>query len=96
LFESVPQVKVLSPVDIVISHGGNNTVNESLAAGKPLLLMPVGGEQGDNASRVVYLGVGLRADIKRSTSQEISMKVRYLIEELAFRKSAEKIADILA
>lgn len=96
LFERVPQVEILSRVDAVISHGGNNTVNETLAAGKPLLVMPIGGEQGDNASRVVYLGVGLRADIKRASSQEIGTKVSHLIEEPTFRQRAEEIADALA
>lgn len=96
LFESVPQVEMLSCVDAVICHGGNNTVNETLAAGKPLLIIPVGGEQGDNASRVVYLGVGLRADIKRANSHDIGAKVRRLIEEPIFAQRAREIADALA
>jgi MGT family glycosyltransferase len=96
LFERVPQVEVLARVDAVISHGGNNTTNETLAAGKPLLVMPVGGEQGDNASRVVYLGAGLRADMKRSTSQEIKEKVTRLIEEPAFGQKARELAEALA
>lgn len=95
LFESVPQLEVLSRVDVVISHGGNNTVNETLASGKPLLVMPVGGEQGDNASRVVYLGVGLRADLKKSTFQEIATKVKRLIEEPSFRQRAKEIANAI-
>lgn len=96
LFENVPQLEVLLRVDAVISHGGNNTVNETLAAGKPLLVMPVGGEQGDNASRIVFLGVGLRVDIKKSTSKEIGAKVRRLIEEPTFSQRAQEIADVLA
>jgi MGT family glycosyltransferase len=92
---NLPQVEILSRVDVVISHGGNNTVNETLAAGKPLLVMPVGGEQGDNGSRVVYLGVGLRLDIKQSTSQEIGAKVKRLIEEPTFRQCAKEVADAL-
>lgn len=56
LFPSVPQVDLLPRVDLVIGHGGNNSTNETLAAGKPLLVLPVGGEQGDNASRVQYCG----------------------------------------
>jgi len=83
-------------VDAVISHGGNNTVNETLAAGKPLLVMPVGGEQGDNAGRVEYLGVGLRADIRKSTSREIGAKVNRLIEEPTFHQRAKEIAKALA
>lgn len=93
LFKRVPQVEVLPRVDAVISHGGNNTVNETLAAGKPLLVLPVGGEQGDNASRVVYLGAGLRADLCRSTPSEIRAKVVRLIGEPGFRLKAQAIAE---
>ncbi|MFQ5614907.1 MAG: glycosyltransferase [Anaerolineales bacterium] len=96
LFERVPQVELLPRVDAVISHGGNNTTNETLAAGKPLLVMPVGGEQGDNASRVVYLGAGLRADIKRSTSREIGAKIDRLFAEPIFRQRAQAIGAALA
>jgi len=96
VFPRVPQVDVLTKVDAVISHGGNNTTNETLAAGKPLLVMPVGGEQGDNAARVVYLGAGLRADLKRSTSEEIRTKVDRLIEEPKFRQKAQRCAAALA
>jgi len=96
LFERVPQVDVLAQVDAVISHGGNNTVNETLAAGKPLLVLPVGGEQGDNASRVVYLGAGLRADLKRSTAEEIQGKITQLLTEPAFRQKAQSVADVFA
>ncbi len=96
LFERVPQVEILPYMDVVISHGGNNTVNETLSVGKPMLIIPVGGEQADNASRVVYLGVGLRADIKRSTSEEIYGKVKRLIEEESFLARAKEIAEIIA
>lgn len=89
-------MEVLSRVDAVISLGGNNTVNETLAAGKPLFVMRVGGEQGDNASRVVYLGAGLRANIKEQSSLEIGAKVNRLIEEPSFRHHVQEIAESLA
>lgn len=96
LFPRVPQVGLLPRVDAVVSHGGNNTVNETLAAGKPLLVMPVGGEQGDNAARVEYLGAGLRAGLTSAPSAEIGAKVRRLIEEPSFRRRAGEIAAQLA
>ncbi len=96
LFKSVPQLEILPLVDVVISHGGNNTTNETLAAGKPLLVMPVGGEQGDNASRVAYLGAGLRASIKSSTSHEIREKIDRLIKEPQFKQRASEIASAIA
>ncbi|MEW6365017.1 MAG: glycosyltransferase [Acidobacteriota bacterium] len=96
LYRSVPQIDVLKHVDAVISHGGNNTVNETLAAGRPLLVLPVGGEQGDNASRVVALGVGLRAHLTRSTSEEIAAKVSRLLSEADFKMRAQEVAAALA
>ncbi|MDH5493286.1 MAG: glycosyltransferase [Myxococcales bacterium] len=91
LFRSVPQRALLPRVDLVISHGGNNTVNESLAAGKPLLILPVGGEQGDNAARVVHLGVGLRADRLAAGPAEIAAKARRLLEEPSFGERARAL-----
>ncbi|MBI5178012.1 MAG: hypothetical protein HZA04_01970 [Nitrospinae bacterium] len=96
LFETVDQMSLLPRVDVVISHGGNNTVNETLAAGKPLLVLPAGGEQGDNASRVEYLGAGLRADMNRITPGEIRELVDKLIEKPSFGRRAHAIAQALA
>lgn len=96
LFPRVPQVEVLDRVEAVISHGGNNTVNETLAAGRPLLVLPVGGEQGDNACRVEHLGAGLRADLHRSPAEEIGSKVRRLLEEPSFARRARECAEALA
>ncbi|MBI2570817.1 MAG: glycosyltransferase family 1 protein [Candidatus Schekmanbacteria bacterium] len=95
LFPRVPQVDLLPRVDAVVSHGGNNTVNETLAAGRPLLVMPVGGEQGDNASRVEWLGAGLRADLKRASAAEIREKTNRLLTESTFRERAAVLGAAL-
>jgi len=96
LFQQVPQVDLLPKVDAVISHGGNNTVNETLAAGKPLIVMPVGGEQGDNASKIVYLGCGLRADMKNFTSAEINDKMEQLLTGDQFKGAAKQACEALS
>ncbi|MBI3360323.1 MAG: hypothetical protein HY023_04355, partial [Chloroflexi bacterium] len=72
------QIELLPKVDLVIGHGGNNSTNETLAAGKPLIVMPVGGEQADNASRVEFLGVGRRINIQQLDKS----KIRQAIEEI--------------
>jgi MGT family glycosyltransferase len=71
VFKSVPQIGLLPKIDLFISHGGNNSINEALSSGKPIIVMPVGGEQADNASRVIYLGVGKRVDIANFSEKQL-------------------------
>lgn len=94
IHRSVPQLDVLRQVDAVVTHGGVNTINETLAAGKPLLVLPVGGEQGDNAARVVFLGAGLRAKLSASPAV-IGGAVGQLMTE-GYSGRAQGVARVLA
>ena len=58
--EFLPQPAILPHVDLVITHGGNNTVTESWYFGKPMIVLPVFWDQYDNAQRVDELGLGVR------------------------------------
>ena len=50
--ESAPHGAVLPHVDLVITHGGHGTVTRSLAAGVPVMVVPISRDQPDNAARV--------------------------------------------
>ena len=48
----LPQVTLLSRAALAVSHGGNNSVTESLAAGVPLLLLPLSTDQFAGAAAI--------------------------------------------
>ena len=59
LFSWVPQLRLLPLVDAFISHGGANSLNESLSAGVPMLIIPFGrGDQPTNGAIVHALKAG--------------------------------------
>jgi len=91
----VPQVDLLPRMDLVIGHGGNNSTNETLAAGKPLLVVPVGGEQHDNARRVEYLGVGRSLDFQTMTEGDVRLEIRLLREQPRFAERARELKQHL-
>jgi MGT family glycosyltransferase len=79
--EFLPQTSVLPHVDAVITHGGNNTVTESLWFGKPKLVLPIFWDQHDNAQRVHETGYGIRLPTYASGPQDLAAAVDRLLTD---------------
>jgi UDP:flavonoid glycosyltransferase YjiC (YdhE family) len=58
----VEQDRVLAEADLVVCHGGSGTVYGALAAGVPVVVVPVFADQFDNGRRVAAAGAGLTVD----------------------------------
>jgi len=84
--EFLPQASILPQVDVVITHGGNNTVTECLHFGKPMVVLPVFWDQHDNAQRVHETGFGLRLDTYGHDPAELRDAVARLLDDEPMRE----------
>jgi MGT family glycosyltransferase len=87
----VPQTKVIPQVDLVITHGGNNTTTESLHFGKPMVVLPLFWDQYDNAQRMHELGFGIRLATYEFTPEQLNGAVDRLLGDSALRERLDEI-----
>ncbi|MFL6179509.1 MAG: glycosyltransferase, partial [Actinomycetes bacterium] len=106
--EFLPQTSLMPLVDLVITHGGNNTTTEALHFGKPMVLLPLFWDQYDNAQRMDELGFGRRLRTYEFTDDELIGAVDGLLadpsrttrlaavgESIRARRGKEHAADII-
>ncbi len=77
--EFLPQASLLPHVDLVVTHGGNNTTTESLYHGKPMVVLPLFWDQYDNAQRVHETGLGVRLDTYGFEAPELTGAIDRLL-----------------
>ena len=83
--EFLPQTSLMPLVDLVITHGGNNTTTEALHFGKPMVLLPLFWDQYDNAQRMDELGFGRRLRTYAFTDDELAGAVDDLLADTQLR-----------
>jgi UDP:flavonoid glycosyltransferase YjiC (YdhE family) len=76
-----PQPSVISQVDSVIHHGGNNTFTECLYFGKPSIIMPYVWDGHDNSTRVHETGHGIKMHRNRWTLDELGCNLQTILTD---------------
>ena len=87
---------LLPRCDLVVSHGGFSTIMGSLAAGVPLVVIPVQGDQPRNARRCVDLGVGRMVHAEARESGAIRAATRAVLADSACRTNAQRLREEIA
>ena len=79
----------------ILHHGGIGTTAEALRAGRPQLVIPVGGDQPDNAARLVRLGLAATLPPKRFTADRARVALAPLLERFDY-VAAQDLGDGIA
>lgn len=87
VYDWVPQEAVLARADLVVSHAGINTVLEPLAAGLPMVVMPLAFEQPAIAARVRHAGAGLALS-RRAGAGRLAEAIAEVLEDPRYRERA--------
>jgi MGT family glycosyltransferase len=93
--EFVPQPSVLPQVDLVITHGGNNTTTECFHFGKPMIALPLFWDQYDNAQRIDETGFGTRLATYGFGDEELAGAIDRLLADGDLRGRMAAIATRL-
>jgi UDP:flavonoid glycosyltransferase YjiC (YdhE family) len=86
----VPQTKVIPQVNLVMTHGGNNTTTEAMHFGKPMIVLPLFWDQYDNAQRVHERGYGRRMASYDFADWELLDAIEELLHDNQVRERAAR------
>jgi len=88
-----PQIKLLSKAKVAITHGGVNSVNETLIFGKPLLVVHWGADRLDMGRRITHKDAGICIDVLQTTPDIIKTCVIQLLQDPRYSEAAHKIKN---
>ncbi|XP_074404973.1 UDP-glucuronosyltransferase 1A1 isoform X9 [Zonotrichia albicollis] len=77
-----------------ITHGGSHGVYEGICNAVPMVLMPLFGDQMDNAKRVESRGAGLTLNILEMTSADISNALKAVINDKTYKENIQRLSDL--
>lgn len=83
ILDRMPQLQLLSRAGIMITHCGLHTLMECASEGVSMIAFPLAFDQPGNSARILYHGLGLRADFRRATPRSIGLLIDSILADTA-------------
>lgn len=89
----IPAPEASALADLVISHGGQGTVQTSIAAGTPIVGVALQLEQQTNLDNMMNTGAGIRIQRRNWVPRIIRDTVKQVLKEPSYKANAMKVAE---
>ena len=93
--EHAPQLELLKKAALCITHGGLNTVLESLSEGVPLLALPVTNDQPGVAARIEEHKVGEFLPLPRLSTERLGELVDCVLTNPEYQQNASRMKNAI-
>jgi UDP:flavonoid glycosyltransferase YjiC (YdhE family) len=87
--------ELYSLIDVVVSHGGQGTVQSVLAGGVPLVGVAFQTEQRINLDRAAALGAGIRIPAQHWHAGVVGDAIRAILRDPSYRRGAQEAAALI-
>lgn len=91
-----PQMELLQKASLTITHAGLNTVMESLAAGVPMVAIPITNDQPGAAARLEWVGAGIRIVPRQLTVERLRAAIHAVMSTPSYRANAVRQSEAIA
>ncbi len=88
IMQRCPQLELLKRAYIMITHGGTNSVMECIFFGVPMVVFPLGFDHPGTAARVVFHGLGVRGDIRKTTTESLQSLITTVDKHSCYQSQA--------
>jgi UDP:flavonoid glycosyltransferase YjiC (YdhE family) len=88
-----PLGALLKHCSLVLFHGGSGTLGHALAHGLPMVIVPLGADQPENAARCAELGASRTLDQDHLAPEHVRDVVLDVLHTPSYRRSAERLRD---
>ena len=94
--DRAPHRLLFPRASVVVHHGGVGTLGQALASGRPMLVVPFGHDQPDNAYRVTRLGVARTLPHSAYSESRVVDALRLLLDRPDYARRATAVAADVA
>ncbi|XP_044287741.1 UDP-glucuronosyltransferase 1A1-like isoform X1 [Varanus komodoensis] len=77
-----------------ITHAGSHGVYEGICNAVPMVLLPLFGDQIDNAKRVESRGAGVTLNVIEMTSKDLSDALKAVIYDKKYKENIQRLSDL--